>query len=173
MPSPHLWDMATAAVTLPKLRRRPVNPLGAGRACFAEVYFTKHIDNSRLVREVEWGKWREYFNLLMLGILVFVFGFLFSWQHLQCVQIGYEIEGLKAQRIKLQEWNRQLKVSQAGLADPQRIDTLARKDLGMVSPSPRQVIQWGGAEEPSWQQPERAQLAHNSPTVGNSHLGEP
>ena len=173
MPSPHLWDMATAAVTLPKLRRRPVNPLGAGRANFPVVYFTKHIDNSRLVREVELEKWREYFNLLVLGILVFLFGLLFSWQHLHCVQNGYEIEGLKAQRVKLQEWNRQLKLFQAGLADPQRIDTLARKDLGMVSPGPRQVIQWGGAGEPSWQQPERAQLAHNSPTVGNNNLGEP
>ena len=173
LPSPHLWNMATAAVTLPKLRRRPVNPLVAGRANFPEVYFTKHIDNSRLVREVGLEKWREYFNLLVLGILAFLFVLLFSWQHLQCVQDGYEIEGLKAQLVKLQEWNRQLRLSQAGLADPQRIDTLARKDLGMVSPSPQQVIQWSGVDAPSWQQPERVQFARNSPTVGNGNPGEP
>jgi cell division protein FtsL len=165
--------MATAAVTLPKLRRRPVNPLVAGRASFPEVYFTKHIDNSRLVREVGLEKWREYFNLLVLGILVFLFGLLFSWQHLQCVQNGYEIEGLKAQRVKLQGWNHQLKLSEAGLADPQRIDTLARKNLGMVSPSPQQVIQWSGVDEPSRQEPEQAQFARNSPTVGNGSPGKP
>jgi len=165
--------MATAAATLPKPRRRPVNPLAAGRASFPEVYFTKHIDNSRLVREVELEKWREYFNLLGLGILVFVSVLLFSWQHLKCVQDGYEIEGLKAQRIKLQEWNRQLRLSQAGLADPQRIDTLARKNLGMVSPSPQQVIQWRGVDEPSWQEPEQAQFARNSPTVGNGSPSKP
>ncbi|HXX23785.1 MAG TPA: cell division protein FtsL [Terriglobia bacterium] len=165
--------MATAAVTLPKLRRRPVNPLVAGRASFPEVYFTKHVDNSRLVREVGLEKWREYFDLLVLGILVFLFGLLFSWQHLQCVQNGYEIEGLKAQRVKMLEWNHQLRLSQAGLADPQRIDTLARKNLGMVSPSPQQVIQWRGVDEPSWQEPERAQVARNSPTVGNDSPGKP
>jgi len=173
MPSPHLWNMATAAVTLPKLRRRQVNPLVAGRASFPEVYFTKHIDNSRLVREVGLERWREYFNLLVLGILVFLFGLLLSWQHLQCVQNGYEIEGLKAQRVKLQEWNHQLRLSQAGLADPQRIDTLARKDLGMVSPSPQQVIQWSGGDEPLRQEPEQAQFARNFPTDGNGNPGKP
>jgi cell division protein FtsL len=165
--------MATAAVTLARPRRRPVSPLAAGRARFPEIYFTKHIDNSRLVREVGLEKWRECFSLLGLSILVFLFVLLFSWQHLQCVQDGYEIEGLKAQRVRLQEWNHQLTLSQAGLADPQRIDTLARKDLGMVSPSPQQVIQWGGPEAPSWQQPESAQLARNSPTVGDGNPSEP
>jgi len=164
--------MATAAVTLPKPRRRPVNPLAAGRASFPVVYFTKRIDNSRLVREVELEKWREYFHLLALGILVFVFVLLFSWQHLKCVQNGYAIEGLKAQRIKLQEWNRQLRLCEAGLADPQRIDTLARKD-GMVSPSPQQVIQWSGVNEPSGQEPENPQFARNSSTVGDGNAGEP
>ena len=164
--------MATAAVTLPKPRRRLVSPLAAGRASFPEVYFSKHIDNSRLLREVELEKWREYFNLLGLGILVFVFVLLFSWQHLKCVQDGYAIEGLKAQRIELQEWNRQLRLSEAGLADPQRIDTLARKD-GMVSPSPRQVIQWSGVDKLSGQEPENAQFARNSSTVGDGNAGEP
>jgi cell division protein FtsL len=175
--------MATIAVTLPKPtfpqptapkppRRRPANPLAAGRASFPEIYFTKHIDNSRLVREVGVEKWREYFNLLVLGILVFLFGLLFSWQHLKCVQDGYEIEGLKAEHVKLQEWNHQLRLSQAKLADPQRIGILAG-NLGMVPPNPKQVIQWSGAGAPSWQQPESAQDARNSPTVGDGESSEP
>lgn len=140
--------MATAAVTLPKLRRRPVNALVAGRASFPEIYFTKYIDNSRLVRVGATEKWREYVNLLILGMLVFLLVLLFSWQHLQCVQDGYEIEGLKTERAKLQEWNHQLKLSQAKLTDPQRISALAG-NLGMVPPSPNQVIQWSGADAPS------------------------
>ena len=86
---------------------------------------------------------RECFSLLGLGVLVFLFVLLFSWQHFQCVRDGYRIEQLKAQRAALEEWNHQLRLEQAALADPQRIDTLARKDLGMVSPSPQQVIQCG------------------------------
>ena len=165
--------MATVAVTLPKPRRRTVNAPAAGRASFPEIYFTKRIDNSRLVREVGWEKWREYFNLLGLGILAFVLLLLFAWQHLQCVQDGYAIEGLKTQCAKLQERNHQLKLSQAGLADPQRIDSLARKDLGMVSPGPRQVIQWGGPDAPPNKQPESVQLARNSIDVREGIPNEP
>jgi len=167
------WNMATATATLPKPRRRPVSSLAAGRASFPEIYFSKHIDNSRLVREVGPEKRGEYFSLLGMGILAFAFVFLVSWQHLQCVRAGYEIEGLKKLRVELQERNHQLQLTQAALADPQRIDTLARKDLGMVSPSPQQVIQWSGADAPSLQQPESVQLARNSPTVGDGNPDEP
>ncbi len=146
--------------------------LAAGRASFPEIYFTKQIDNSRLVREVGHEKWREYFSLLGMGILAFLFVLLFAWQHLKCVQNGYAIEGLKANRTKLQELNHQLRLSQAGLADPQRIDTLARKNLGMVSPGPRQVIQWSGGDQTT-QTPESVQFARNSPTVGQVSPGEP
>ena len=165
--------MATAAVTFPKPRRRPANPLAGGRASFPEIHFIKHIDNSRLVREVGLEKCRECFSLLGLGILVFLSVLLFSWQHLQCVRAGYQIEELKAQRAAQQEWNHQLRLEQAALADPQRIDTLARKDLGMVSPSPQQVIQWGGADAPSPTPRESAEFARNFAAVGEGNVGEP
>jgi cell division protein FtsL len=95
-----------------------------------------------------------------LGILVFLSVLLFSWQHLQCVRAGYTIEDLKAQLAAQQEWNHQLRLDQAALADPQRIDTLARK-AGMVSPRPQQVIQWGGANAPSASPPESVEFARN------------
>ena len=150
-----------------------MNRLAAGRASFPEIYFTKHIDNSRLAREVGRVKWRECFGLLGLGVLAFLFVLLFSWQHFQCVRAGYEIEGLKTQRVELQDWNHHLQLAQAALADPQRIDILARRDLGMVSPGPRQMIQWSGGDAPSLQQLESAPLARNSSTVGDGNPGEP
>jgi cell division protein FtsL len=138
--------MATAAVTLPKPRRRPRNAPAAGRAHFPEFYFVKRIDNSRLVREVDVERRRECFGLLGLGVLVFLFMLLFAWQHFQCVRNGYQIEQLKAERAAGEEWNHQLRLEQASLADPQRIDTLARTQLGMVSPQPQQIIRVGGPE---------------------------
>ena len=137
--------MATAAITLPRTRRRPRNAPAAGRATFPEFYFVKHIDNSRLVREVDVERRRECFGLLGLGILVFLFMLLFAWQHFQCVRHGYQIEQLKAEYASLEEQNHQLRLEQAALADPQRIDTLARQ-LGLASPNPQQVIHMGGAE---------------------------
>jgi cell division protein FtsL len=138
--------MATVAVTLPKLRRHPINAPAAGRARFPEIYYTKQIDNSRLVRQAALGKWREYFKLVALVMLAFVLGLIFSWQHLQCVQDGYAIQGLKKEFARQQEWNHQLRLSHAKLADPQRIGALA-VSLGMVSPNPKQVIQWSEASE--------------------------
>jgi cell division protein FtsL len=141
--------MATATVTLPRARRRPRNQPAAGRARFSEIYFVKYIDNSRLWREVDSEKRRECFSLLGLGILIFLFGLMFALQHFQCLRNGYQLEELKAERAALEEWNHRLRLEQASLADPQRIDKLARHRLGMVPLSPRQVIQVGGADLPS------------------------
>ncbi|HXW13713.1 MAG TPA: cell division protein FtsL, partial [Terriglobia bacterium] len=103
----------------------------------------KHIDNSRLVREIDVERRRECFSLLGLGVLVFLFVLLFAWQHFQCVRYGYQVEQLKAEYATLEEQYHELRLVQAALADPERIDTLARTRLGMVSPSPQQVIRVG------------------------------
>jgi cell division protein FtsL len=115
---------------------------------------------------------REYVSLLGLGILVFLCVLLISWQHLQCVRAGYEIEDLKAQRVTLQESNYQLRLRQAARADPQRIDTQARK-LGMVSPSPQQVIPWGGTDVPSLSRAKSRPIVRPPTTVGDGNRREP
>ena len=160
--------MATAAVTLPKTRRRPRNVPAAGRATFPEFYFIKHIDNSRLVREVDVERRRECFSLLGLGVLVFLFVLLFAWQHFQCVRYGYQIEQCKAERTALEEQNHQLRLERAALADPERIDTLARNQLGMVTPNPQQVIQVG-RPEPGTKAPGSPELARNF-SVGSGDI---
>ena len=164
--------MATVAVTLPRTRRRPRNAPAAGRATFPEFYFVKHIDNSRLVREVDVERRRECFSLLGLGVLVFLFMLLLAWQHFQCVRDGYQIEQLKAESATLEEQNHQLRLEQAALADPERIDTLARTRLGMVSPGPQQVIQVGESKPVAagWESPE---LAGNLSVGGGETPHEP
>jgi len=140
--------MATVAVTLPRPKRRPRTLAGpvAGRARLTDIYFVKRIDNSRLHRDIDREKRRECFCLLGLGCLVFLFGLLIAWQHFQCVRYGYQIEQVKALRGALEESNHQLRLGQASLADPQRIDTLARQELGLASPQPQQVIQMDEAQ---------------------------
>ena len=160
--------MATAAITLPRTRRRPRNAPAAGRATFPEFYFVKHIDNSRLVREVDVERRRECFSLLGLGVLVFLFVLMFAWQHFQCVRYGYQVEQLKAECAALEEQNHQLRLEQAALADPERIDTLARTRLGMVTPNPQQVIRVGG-HEPAADALESPELARNF-SVGSGDI---
>ncbi len=111
-------------------------------------YTVKRIDNSRLRREVNPEQRREFLALLGLSVGVFFFVFLFSWQHFQCVSYGYQIEQLKSARADLEQQNHQLRLEEASLADPQRIDKLARQS-GLASPSPQQVFRVGaGGEEP-------------------------
>jgi len=164
--------MATVAMALQKPPRRVVNSPAAGRASFPEIYFVKQVDNSRLVREVDRKKRRECYRLLGLGILVFLSGLLLSWQHLQCVQAGYEIVQLKTQRAALEEQQHRLRLEAAALTDPQRIDKLVR-NLGMISPRPQQVIHLEDAEATSPPQPETVELARNFSASAKDISGRP
>lgn len=155
--------MATMAATLPRARRRTRRQSSPAQASFPEFYCLKRIDNSRLSREVDPVKRRECYSLLGLGVLAFLFVLVFAWQHFQCVQYGYRIEQLKAQKATLEEWSHQLRLKQASLADPQRIDQLARKELGLAQPAPQQVIRVGRDPEP-----EGSVLARNLPALGSA-----
>jgi cell division protein FtsL len=152
--------MATVALTLPKTKRRLRSAPTGGRATFPDFYFVKQIDNSRLVRVVDVERRRELLSLLGLGVLVFSFLLLLAWQHFQCVRYGYQIEQLKADYATLEEQNHTYRLEQAALADPQRIDTLARTQLGMVTPNPQQLIRVAGAE-PATTAPDSPELARN------------
>jgi cell division protein FtsL len=138
--------MATAALTLPKTRRRLKSAPAGGRAAFPDFYFVKQIDNSRLVREIDVERRREFLSLFGLGVLVFSFLLLLAWQHFQSVRSGYQIEQLKADYAALEEQNHTYRLEQAALADPQRIDSLARTQLKMITPDPKQLIRVGSAE---------------------------
>jgi cell division protein FtsL len=83
---------------------------------------------------------------------------LLASQHFQGVRYGYQIEQLKAERTALEEWNRQLRLEQASLADPQRIDTLARRKLGLTPPKPEQVVPMGGETKAPAESPEFARV---------------
>jgi cell division protein FtsL len=141
--------MATKPAGIPEVRRalRPVSLFcgAAGRAQLREFLFEKSIDNSRLYREVDPEKHRQCFTLLGMVGLVFVFVFFFAWEQFRCVRFGYEIQQLKAQRSGLMVWNERLHLDQALLADPQRIDRLARADLGLAPPASGQIVRLDGA----------------------------
>lgn len=150
--------MATVAVSFPGPKRRPRNQHDTGRAPYPDIYFVKHIDNSRLQREVDHGKRQECLKLFGLGAMVFVFIILLACQHFECVRYGYLIQQLKTEQAEKVEKNHALKVEFASLSDPQRIDSLARSELGLVPPKPNQIIQVGN---PSASQPSATEFARN------------
>jgi len=104
-----------------------------------EIYFRKTIDNSRLVKVEDPRREREMkqFSFALCCLFLLVMGY--ALQHFRAIEYGYKIETLRAQRDGLTEMNRALRLEEASLRDPERIDVMARK-LGMQSPQPGQVV---------------------------------
>jgi hypothetical protein len=104
-----------------------------------EIYFSKAIDNSRLVKVEDPGRNREMKQFgTALGCL-FLLVFTYAWQHFRAIEYGYQIESAKRELGNLTEMNRALRLEDASLRDPERIDVMARR-MGLVPPEPGQVI---------------------------------
>jgi cell division protein FtsL len=116
--------------------RTPVRRSVAGIT--PEFYFQKTIDNSRVVKVADPQRRREIRMFSAVMAVFFLMTMFYAWQHFRSIQYGYQIEAQRAERDRLVELNRTLKLEDASLRDPGRIDVLARK-LGLESPHPGQV----------------------------------
>jgi cell division protein FtsL len=118
------------------------NPTRRGKSCWLgtpEIYFRKSIDNSRLIKVEDPRREREMRQFGIALCCLFVLVMLYALQHFRAIEYGYQIESLRTQRDGLVEMNRALRLEEASLRDPERIDVMARK-LGLQSPQPGQVI---------------------------------
>jgi cell division protein FtsL len=111
----------------------------ARRGPTPEALFTKRIDNSRLVKAVDPARGREMRSFAVAMAFLLSLALLYGWQHFTAIEYGYRIEAQKQQLKQLEEQNRELNLTAAQLADPSRIDTMAR-NLGLVAPHPGQVV---------------------------------
>src|ERR1700683_1428979 len=109
-----------------------------------EIYFAKAIDNSRLVKVEDPGRNREMKQVGTALACCFPLGFTYAWQHVRAIEYGYQIESSKRQLDDLTEMNRALRLEDASLRDPERIDMMARR-MGLVPPEPGQVIRMDSA----------------------------
>jgi cell division protein FtsL len=108
-----------------------------------EMFFTKHIDNSRIVKADDPERRREMRSFTIAMTLFFALTMVYVWQHFSAIEVGYNVESQKAQVEKLREENRQLRLNEAQLSDPGRIDHIARQ-LGLDEPQPGQVVRQDG-----------------------------
>jgi hypothetical protein len=104
-----------------------------------EVFFVKHLDNSRLVKAADPVRLKEMRRFAIAMTMLFAMVMLYGWQHLSSIEIGYRVEAEKQQLLQLQEQSRQLGLNEAQLCDLNRLDREARR-LGMDSPHPGQVV---------------------------------
>ena len=117
----------------------------ARRGPTPEVFFTKHIDNSRIVKADDPERRREMRSFTIVMTMFFALTMVYVWQHFSAIEVGYKVEAQKTQVEQLREQNRQLQLSEAQLSDPGRIDHIA-KQLGLDEPMPGQVVRQDGAD---------------------------
>ena len=77
---------------------------------------------------------------ILVGVagLCLVFGFV--WERVDIVRVGYQVERLKSEKVKLERERDQLRVKFSTLSAPDRIAKVATERLGMTPPQNGQVI---------------------------------
>jgi cell division protein FtsL len=108
-----------------------------------EMFFAKHIDNTRIVKADDPERRREMRSFTIAMTMFFALTMVYVWQHFSAIEVGYRVEAQKTQVEQLRETNRQLRLTEAQLSDPGRIDHIA-KQLGLDAPLPGQVVRPDG-----------------------------
>ena len=109
------------------------------RGPMPEMFFTKHIDNSRIVKADDPERRAEMRRFTLTMGIFFFLTMVYVWQHFSAIEVGYRVEAQKTRVEQLREQNRQLRLNEAQLSDPGRIDRIARQ-LGLDTPLPGQVV---------------------------------
>lgn len=104
-----------------------------------EFYFSKHFDNTRLVKASDPVRAREMRVFAAAVTLLFSLIMIYGLQHFNAIESSYHVENEKQVVEQLREENRQLRLSEAQLSQPGRIDGMARQ-LGLAEPQPGQVV---------------------------------
>ena len=77
---------------------------------------------------------------ILVSCLLVGLALLLVWQRLRVVQLGYVLSTASKVERRLEQENRELRVELATLTAPERVETMARKRLGLRDPRAKQVV---------------------------------
>jgi cell division protein FtsL len=98
------------------------------------------VDNSQVVRERDPRSSRDLWVLLLV-VAALVGGLvLYAWPSLQIHQAGLTAQQMARERGRLVEENRKLRLEKASLEDLRRVETIAIRQLRLVTPPPERVV---------------------------------
>jgi hypothetical protein len=127
-----------------------------------EIMFTRHFDNSRLVKAPDPVRTRQMRVFSAAVTVLFSLVMFYGLQHFSAIEGSYKVESEKQALDQLREENRQLRLSEAQLTQPGRIDGMARQ-LGLAEPQPGQVVHGSAHQDAS--APVLAQVTTLAPPV--------
>jgi cell division protein FtsL len=97
-------------------------------------------DNSQLVRQVDPRSRRDFWWRILL-VAVFIGGlYLYAWPHFEARRVDLEIVAMHAERDRLTDENRKLRLEKAALENLRRIEVIATRELGLKPPAPERII---------------------------------
>jgi cell division protein FtsL len=131
-------------------------------AATPEFYIAKHFDNSRLVKASDPVRVREMRVFSAAIAVLFTLVMVYGLQHFYAIEGGYRVESEKQALEQLREDNRQLRLAEAQLTQPRRIDAMAHR-LGLAEPAPGQIVHPNARLDPS--APVLAQMAPPSSPI--------
>jgi cell division protein FtsL len=130
------WSARVAERNAELLAQQPLRRRGTRTP---EFHFARHMDNSRLVKAPDPVRVREMRLFSAAMTVLFSLVMVYGLQHFYAIEGGYRVESEKQTLDQLREENRQLRLAQAELTQPGRIDMMARQ-LGLQAPQPGQVV---------------------------------
>lgn len=74
-------------------------------------------------------------TMLFISSLIFL-----VWSRIQVTQLGYRISQARHAQEQLLKKNSELKIEEASLKTPSRIEDLAKNRLGLINPEPHQKV---------------------------------
>ena len=99
-----------------------------------EYYTVKRIDNSRLLRPAPIARLNPLWQRVAAGSAMAGCLFFYAWQHFECIQLRYQVEQLETLRAQSSVLNQQLHVEVDTLSAPDRVYSIAGKELGLTVP---------------------------------------
>jgi cell division protein FtsL len=87
-----------------------------------------------------WRRLRRFTAGAIVATVIVGCALFYVWTHLQVVNWGYRISSAADRHAALEQTNRELRIEVASLRSPGRIESIARRKLGLDFPSPGQVV---------------------------------
>lgn len=112
-----------------------------------QYHTIKRIDNSRLARPMAPARLRDFWRRVAAGGAVAACLLVYAWQHFECIRLRYQVEQLAAERAQSAQLNQQLHVEVASLMGYERVDRIARNQLGLTVSVPGQALPSDGPTE--------------------------
>ena len=79
-----------------------------------------------------------YGSVIVIALIA-LFLFAYMQMRLTTVKLAYEISSANSEREKLVDKNKRLRLEQAGLRAPERIERIAREEVGLAYPTAGQI----------------------------------